>query len=144
MHLMSQTFKIQNGDCVLDQSGSVVMVADLPKLRQDLSELFSVSILDNGFGAGLVDLIGAVDGFDDGYAANIEFTLRERLEAGLKRLMTLQRRSLQNMPPEETITGIGQLDVQRDPTNPTVYRWKATIKTLAGDVSRSGKLSLPG
>lgn len=141
---MSQTFKIQNGDCVLDQSGSVVMVADLPKLRQDLSELFSVSILDNGFGAGLVDLIGAVDGFDDGYAANIEFTLRERLEAGLKRLMTLQRRSLQNMPPEETITGIGQLDVQRDPTNPTVYRWKATIKTLAGDVSRSGKLSLPG
>jgi len=135
---------MKNGDVVLDQSQTVVEVADREKLSQDLSENFSVSILDNGFGAGLIDLVGAVDGFDDGYASNIEFTLRERLEGSIKRLMSLQRRNLSNMPPTEIVTGVGLIDVQQDPTNPTTYRWKLSILTLAGEVIRSGKLSLPG
>jgi hypothetical protein len=141
---MSQTFKFRNQDVVLDAAGALEMVADYDKLRQDLSELFSIGITNNGFGAGLIDLVGASDSFDDGYASNVEFTLRDRIESAISRFQVLQKRNLNNMPPAEQVVGLSDLNVQQDPTNPTTYRWKVVLRTLAGEVTRSGKLSIPG
>jgi hypothetical protein len=85
---MTDTFLIQNGDIQIDAtSGRPVMIADGPKLGQDLGEDLAVSVRDNGFGAGLDGLIGKLGD---------EFSLRaevgRRVRRSIESMQSLQNR----------------------------------------------------
>jgi len=128
---MSATYLVGNGDVVINQSGNLTLVADDKKLRQDYGEMLSTEIQRDGFGAGIVGLLGKESGdLHDGLQSNIEFLVRERIEAGTNRFIALQRRSLQNRPLSEQVLRINFLDVIQAPTDPTMYSWTVAIETV--------------
>jgi len=58
---MSKTFQITNGDVLLDdRNGRPIEVEGRLKTRQDIGEMLSIETKYDGFGAGLIELIGIV------------------------------------------------------------------------------------
>lgn len=130
---MSRTFKIVNGDCVYDQSGRPTTISDKPKLSQDLAEMLAIETQPNGFGAGIVSLIGTEDGgLHDGLDANMEFAIRDKLEVATNRFIAIQRQNLKNRPTTEQLKGLDFLQVQVSATDPSLFGWQASFSTVDG------------
>lgn len=85
---MTQTFKIEHGDVVLDErNGQTVMVSDTVKLNQDVACALSTEQRRDNIGAGLDSLIGAAF---DAFGLRIEIT--KRLRGAIETMISLQRR----------------------------------------------------
>ena len=75
---MTMTFEIANGDVVLDiQNGQPKEVTGNIKTRQDLKEVLSIETKYDGFGAGLVDIVGTLMPLG-GFSLRAEITRRIR------------------------------------------------------------------
>lgn len=131
---MSQTFLVTNGDISYGVNGAAQMVSEKPKTRQDVGEMLTISIQPNGFGAGIVDLIGQLSGgMEDGISSNIEFLLREKIEEATERLRQLQRlNNVRNRPYTEQIRSLRYLNVQQMATSKTSFLWNAAFETVDG------------
>jgi hypothetical protein len=127
---MSQTLKIESGDVVIAGStGRPVMTIDANKIRQDLTEFFTVEVLPNGFGAGLEQLIGVVEISPDVFVSLANRQIRDGFDT-LKSLQSLDRRI--SRPPGERLLALSYLTVEKDPSNPTQYWVRANFVTEQG------------
>jgi hypothetical protein len=131
---MARTFLVKNGDAVADPGGRPKVVTGGPKAKQDLAEMLAVETQADGFGAGIVGLVGTDAGLDDGMGMNIEFTLRSRIEDGFKRLVGVQQRTLGNRTPADTFARLVNLQASQDRVDPTLYRWRVDAQTVDGQV----------
>jgi hypothetical protein len=128
---MSKTFLMTNGD-VSYGGGQVKTISDGPKLSQDLLEMLSINTQPDGFGAGIVTLLGQSAQISDGKYQNIEFSVRDRLTSGCNRFVSLQRQNLTNRPTNELISSILNLQVAQSTDDPTTYFWRIDFQTYAG------------
>lgn len=128
---MSNTLRIIDGDYVLNQSGQPHTLSGADKAVQDLAEMLSVDVTADGFGAGLPTLLGRDEGTDPA-AFSLEFMLRDAIEQGFARLVSLQRQSLTNRTPDELFARIANLQVMRQQGDPRVYRWRLDVLTVSG------------
>lgn len=128
---MSQTFKITNGDVVISAvSGKPSLVSDSQKLRQDLSEFFTVNMQPSGFGAGLDQLIGIVESSSDLY---ISLAYRY-ITNGIANFIRLQK-SDTRIPRSslESISKLGYINIQQDSVDKTTFRFVSSIITVSND-----------
>lgn len=110
------------------------MISDNKKLRQDLAEMLSISVQPDGFGAGIVDIIGQDFEFDDGLSSNVEFTLHDRLNSAAARFIVLQRQVVANKPITELISRVINIEAQQSDEDPTRYDWRIDFQTIDGQV----------
>jgi hypothetical protein len=97
-----KTLKFDRGDLVLS-NGRFEYIEGKDKLGQLVGELLLISKLENGFGAGIVDALGSLDG------GLVEVMIRD----SIKEFARLQGRSFlySRMDKAELIEGIRRLDV---------------------------------
>jgi hypothetical protein len=139
---MSKTLLIKNGDMVTDSSGIVQTVTGKLKAKQDLAEFLSISILPDGFGAGLNGILGFAG---DASGLGIEFELRARLTDGFARFLDLQRSSAYNRTPDETFVEATNIMVTVERGDPRVFLWRIDALTASGAaVKLSGSISQDG
>lgn len=127
---MSTTFKISAGDITINNiTGRPNTISDEQKLRQDISEFFTIYIQPNGFGAGLEQLIGVVE------VSPAMFTslAHKQIADGFNVFKFLQQ-SEPRIPRVvgERIAKISYLAVEADPSDPTRYFFRANIVTEKG------------
>lgn len=85
---MSKTFKIVDGDVVLNEAvGRPYELEDTPKLTQDVRETLDSDVQDDGTGAGLDDLIGVTEG-----ALSLRAEMSQNLEHAFAALKAVQER----------------------------------------------------
>jgi|SRR5579872_922959 len=142
---MSQTFLVQNGDVIQTPQGQVAILSsptatngiNLPqnqKIRQDLSEGLSVEIQPDGFGAGIVNMVGSNFESDDGSSSNIDFALRDRLTSFANRFIALQKRNVSNRPRNEIIAKVSNIETLQSQDDPTTYFWVIEFVTYDGQI----------
>jgi hypothetical protein len=129
---MSKTFLVQNSDIVYSSGRRPQMIADGPKVRQDLLEMLSVNTLPDGFGAGIFQLLGQSPQLSGGDYQNIEFSIRDKLTSGTNRFVSLQKQSVTNRPSTELIASILNLQVAQSTDDPTTYFWRIDWSTYDG------------
>lgn len=89
---MTTTFKIKNGDVVRDESsGRPITISGAEKLSQDLKEAAGILIQPNGFGFGLVSVLGKVE---DPIALRVEIS--RLIRDGIASIQRLQERYHRN------------------------------------------------
>lgn len=128
---MSRTYQIVNGDMHYGGNGGVLTVTGHDKARQDVALSLAASQQPDGYGFGLVDLVGA-----DLEPFMGEFELRRRIMDGFDRLKQLQQSSIINRTPDELFVEVVNLAVQRQRTDPRVYRWALDVRTVSGTVKQ--------
>ncbi len=127
---MAQTFKIVDGDWVANPAtGRPGLISGSAKLKQDISEFFTIQVLPNGFGSGLEQLVGVVEVSPDIFTSITDKQIREGLSVfvGLIRSNSTIPRTA-----GERIVGMSNLLVSADPTNPTTFIFSVNIITENG------------
>ena len=126
---MTRTMKIESGDIQYNVDGSVKMVVNGFKVKQDVRELLSIEVIE-GFGADLVNLIGTVDRADF-----IRGTIYRRIVESVNQLILLQRgRQRGQRPNSELIDSIQLLQVVLSENDPTAYIFKLDLKTIEDQI----------
>jgi len=93
-----ETFKVANGDIVINENHRVETVNGSDKLNQTIMEMLSIDTMENGFGAGL--------------SVGVETTsVSSLIRAAVKRWKTLQDNSILARDSNEKIGGIKSLKV---------------------------------
>lgn len=139
---MTTTFQVAGGDVVMDaRTGRPKLLSGRVKLRQDVGEMLGVERLRDGFGAGLVELVGRVS---SPFALQAE--VARRVREGVAAMQALQRRfHWSERPDEERLLGLQQLVVglARDPaTGALTYTdvtFRADVVTVAGSFAVSNE-----
>lgn len=140
---MSITMKVSKGDVVINgATGRPTTVADKVKIRQDVSEFFSVEVQPSGFGAGIDQLIGLVELSPDMFTSMTD----QQIRSGIELFRSLQQiESRIPRPAGEKIVGLTFLRVEKDKDDPTKYVFMANIVTEDGvEVPISKVLTTPG
>lgn len=135
---MADTFKIVNGDWVVDQAnGGLITVSGKDKTRQDFGELLSIAIQKYGFGAGIVDLVGKVS--ENPFS--ISFDVMRKINDAVARWIGLQRKQRAVMTDDEIVTRLVFNQAKLDEANPTTVIFRASILTRSHDeVARGGTI----
>jgi hypothetical protein len=142
---LSKTFLIVNSDITYNQSRQPNTVVDGIKIQQDLAEMLSVSIQPNGFGAGIIDEIGDIGTMNAGQFTSFDLDLRNLLTAATARFVALQQSSSNNRATNELIASIVNVQTQKDPSDPTKYRWRIDYQTVNGVYQKvQGAIQVPG
>jgi len=132
---MALTIYMKNGDWVLDDStGRPLTVSGLAKAKQDFRELLSIETQANGFGAGIIALVGAVPDHPDVTA----FTIMERISTAVDRWMGLQKRLRATLAKNETVAKLVFNQARVDDADPTSVIFRAAIRTVAGEEIANG------
>lgn len=136
---MALTFFIKGGDWVVDAAtGRPLTASGTAKARQDFGELLGIETQTNGFGAGIIDLVGSVPHSPD----VIAFTVMERISAAVDRWIGLQRRLRAVLAKNETVAKLVFNQARVDDTDPTAVIFRAAILTKAGEeVARGGTIT---
>lgn len=127
---MSQTFKVQLGDVIINgANGRPTMVVDDIKLRQDVTEFFTIEVLPNGFGAGLEQLIGVVEVSSDVFVSLAD----QQIRSGFDTFKSLQGEDAR-IPRSsgEKLFNVTYLTVEKDPSDPTRYWFRTNLVTEKG------------
>jgi len=135
---MAKTFLIKDGDWVVDQAtGRPIMIDGKSKTRQDLGEILSIEVQDNGWGAGILDLIGEVPDSP----ASVAFTVMERVRDAVNRWMGLQRRQRAALTSDEVIVDLSYNQAVVDVTDPTKVVFRVGVTTRTGaEIARGGTI----
>lgn len=121
------------------------MIADGPKLGQDLAEMLSSEVQPNGFGAGIVSAIGETDVLQAGIFTSFDQDLRNLLTSATNRFISLQNSSSTNRARNELVQSISNVQTQRVPNDPVSYRWRLDLLTVDGNFKRlQGKVQTGG
>ena len=129
---MTMTFEIANGDVVLaPQNGQPKEVTGKIKTRQDLKEVLSIETKYDGFGAGLIDIVGTLMPLGG-------FSLRAEIRGTIAVMQSLQNEFQRSYrTDDEIIYGLASLQVVavRDKTgalSKTDTSFTVEILTLEG------------
>lgn len=135
---MAETFKIVDGDWVVDEStGRFHMVSRREKTRQDLGEILSIEVQDNGWGAGVSAVVGEVPVSP----AAATFAIMKRIRDAVARWMGLQSQMRAILEDDELVTRLTHNQASIDSSDPTQINFRAAVNTLSGDeISRGGSI----
>ena len=136
---MSTTLQMTNGDLAINAaSGQPLMLTGRDALKQAISENLTISTLQNGFGAGINNLVGIVP--IDSVTFNI--MINQRLRSSVNAMISLQSTTDVTRTTDELLTGISYLDVAVSPTDPRVYFYYLNVSTVAGpSINASGTIT---
>lgn len=132
---MTTTFLIQNGDVV--KSGSTSrpqMIADSPKLSQDLTEASNIATQPNGFGFGFQTLIGKLTD-----PISLRSDLNRQIRDGVEAIKRLQNQSQRGQRPDEervtrlTSVNVTPVAISDGSVAATSYAFQFAIATAKGD-----------
>ena len=136
---MTKTFQITDGDVLLDdRNGRPIEVEGRIKTRQDIDEMLSIETKYDGFGAGLIELVGMIAPLG-GFALRAE--IQRRIQNAIVVVQSLQNRYQRSKRTrDEMIYGLAGVEVVpvRDNTGAlsvTDTSFKVEILTLAGSES---------
>ena len=79
------TFKIKNGDVLLNEKGAPVLISGSKKANQDIDEMLLTETNADGFGANLEKLLGLVEEID-----TIRITVYGRIVTAFDNLKSIQ------------------------------------------------------
>jgi phage baseplate assembly protein W len=130
---MSFDLKIESGDIKIENDGTLSIVSDNSKLRQDIIKILLTKLGENKFHPGYGSEIGVVDiGYVDD-SELVEVDLRASVEDAVKKLISLQKnQSLrQYITPAERIISILNISAKRDTVDPRLYSIFITVQTGA-------------
>lgn len=137
---MSRTFKIVNGDYVLDRTnGRPTTVTGREKLRQDVNIMLTTETRANSYGAGLEDLIGR-----DMDPAAFRIEVGRRIRSSTNALQRLQDQFLAaQRTAQERLATIAALSVFVLPGDEkTGVGFRLRVTPVAGDaVALSGAIT---
>ena len=136
---MTKTFQITDGDVLLDdRNGRPIEVEGRIKARQDIDEMLSIETKYDGFGAGLIELVGMIVPLG-GFALRAE--IQRRIQNAIVVVQSLQNRYQRSKRTrDEMIYGLAGVEVVpvRDNTGAlsvTDTSFKVEILTLEGSES---------
>ncbi len=128
---MSFDLKIKNGDIDINKSGSLSVVSDNEKLRQDIVKILLTKLGENKYHAYYGSSLGALEvgGVPDRLL--IEDDLTRLTEEAITVLMRLQSNQMkrQFVSPAEAIVDIVSVNVSRDPSDPRGYSVAISVLT---------------
>jgi hypothetical protein len=130
---MSFDLKIENGDIKIDVDGSLSLVFDNSKLRQDIIKILLTKLGENKFHPSYGSEIGAIDiGYVDDQEL-LEIDLKASVEESIKTLISLQKAQFlkQYISPAERIIAILDVSAKRDTIDPRLYSIFITVQTGA-------------
>lgn len=127
---MTQTFQIINGDIQFSVSGGAKMIVDADKVHQDVREMLAISVTD-GFGTGLVDLIGRVDEVD-----LLRGAIYNAIYSAVDNFIILQRGKQKGQrPSSELVDSVRMLQVAVGDDS-TTFDWQLDLATVDQQVQR--------
>jgi len=143
---MATTFKIHDGDVMISNItgrptmiGNTVNESDVGKAHekcvQDLQRSLSINRLRDGSGAGISELVGALEG--SGFSS-VAMLIKSRIRSMFIAIQNLQRKRLSARPPFERFDAITKLIVTQNQDR-TSYRFRVDTRTVVGQtITQSG------
>ncbi len=128
---MSFDLKIQNGDLVINLDGTIGLVSDNNKLRQDIIKILITKLGENKFHPSYGSEIGAIQ---IGHIADpelLEIDLESSVRDAVNKLIALQRSQSkrQFLTPGERIVSLLGVSAQKDQIDPRLYNIFLTVQT---------------
>lgn len=129
---MSFDLKIKNGDISLAKDGSLELVRDNDKLRQDIIKILLTSLGENKYHPEYGSNVGSLE---IGYVSDInifELDLVSSAEDSIKKIMYLQMSQMkkgQFLSPGEIIASIKDVSIKRDVNDPRLYNIFVSVIT---------------
>lgn len=130
---MSFDLKIQNGDLVFTKEGTLDLVSNNEKLRQDIIKILLTKLGENKYHPTYGSEIGALK---IGMVADqelLELDLQSSVRDAVNKLISLQKSQSrkQFLTPGERILSLVDSSVQRDTEDPRLYNIFLTVQTGA-------------
>ena len=128
---MSFDLKIENGDISIGQDGTVKIVSDNSKLRQDIIKILLTPLHENKFHQEYGNEIGSLKIGQIIDRELLELDIRASVEISIRKLMSLQREQSkrQYVSPGEVIADILDISASRDINDPRLYIISVSILT---------------
>jgi hypothetical protein len=128
---MSFDLKIERGDIKLEPDGSLSLVVNNSKLRQDIIKILLTKLGENKFHPTYGSQVGSID---IGHVPDqdlLESDLKLSVEEAVRKLIFLQggQSKRQYMSPGERIIGILNISAERDTIDPRLYSIFITVQT---------------
>jgi phage baseplate assembly protein W len=130
---MSFDLQLLNGDLSLKTDGTMRIVTDTPKLRQDILKLLTTSLGANTFNPWYGCPIGDTM-IGQNYPDNLlSSSIQTAITQGLENLQTLQMSQAtdQSVSLAETIAEIAKIEVERNLADPRQLNIRVTVLTRA-------------
>lgn len=130
---MSFDLKIENGDLVLNPDGSLDLVFDNAKLRQDIIKILLTALGENKYHPSYGSEIGSIN---IGHVADqelLELDLQSSARDAINKLIVLQKAQSrkQFLTPGERLVSLLDVSVQRDQIDPRLYNIFISVQTGA-------------
>ncbi len=129
---MSFDLKIVGGDIAINKDGSVKLVRDNEKIRQDIIKILLTKLGENKFHPQYGSEIGALQIGSIPDPELLDLDLSSSAETAVRKLISLQRaqaRRGQFLSPGEVIVDIKNIAVARDEVDPRLYNIFISVLT---------------
>ncbi len=127
---MSISLKVTSGDVTINATnGRPSTISDSAKLRQDITEFFTVDIQPSGFGSGIEQLIGVVELSPGMFVSLVDRQIRDGFEV-FKALQNSDLRIVRSA--DEKLLAVTYLTVDQNPSDPTSYYYRVNLVTEKG------------
>ncbi len=128
---MSFDLKIQNGDIAISRDGSLSLVADNDKIRQDIVKILLTSTKENKFHSEYGSEVGALKVGQIIDKELLEIDLKSSAESAVRKLISLQKeqQKRQYLSPAEIIVDIIDVSVSREESDPRYYNIFVSVLT---------------
>jgi hypothetical protein len=130
---MSFDLKIQNGDLFIEPNGSISIVIDNNKLRQDIIKILLTKLGENKYHPTYGSEIGAISIGSVQDQDLLEIDLQSSVRDSLNKLILLQKSQTrkQFLTPGERIINVLSTNVSRDTNDPRMYSIFISVQTGA-------------
>lgn len=130
---MSFDLKISNGDLVIEPNGSINLVFDNNKLRQDIIKILLTKLGENKYHPNYGSEIGAINIGHISDQELLELDLESSVRDAINKLIFMQKSQSrkQFITPGERIISLLDASVQRDNIDPRLYNIFISIQTGA-------------
>ena len=130
---MSFDLKITKGDIRINPDGTLEMVIDNPKLRQDIIKIMLTALGENKYHPTYGSDIGALKIGSIPSKALLEADLTRSAETAVRKIMSLQRAQAkrQYLRPGEKIISILNISAERNDIDPRQYNVFISVQTQA-------------
>ncbi len=130
---MSFDLKIEGGDIKIATDGSLAIVTENYKLRQDIVKIMLTKLGENKFHQSYGSNVGALD---IGYSVDkdlLEIDMKASVEDAIRKIMALQKSQSQRqfLSPSERIVSILNISAERDTIDPRLYSIFISVQTGA-------------
>lgn len=128
---MSFDLKLSGGDLVINPDGSLELVTDNQKLRQDIIKILLTKLGENRYHPNYGSELGAITIGSVVDQEILELDLTSSVRDSLQKLMALQKAQSrkQFLTPGERLISILDVSVQRDNLDPRLYNVFISVQT---------------